>query len=81
MLETWAVLKKEGGKRMKGSKVEDGVRVVGSRGQKARGVPVEEREGKWKERALWWWEKALLHLWGQSQRQWVTRERCLKWIS
>ena len=34
---------------MKGSKVEDGVRMVGSRGQKARGVPVEEREGKWKE--------------------------------
>ena len=52
---------------MKGSKVEDGVRMVGSRGQKARGVPVEEREGKWKERALWWWEKALLHLWGQSR--------------
>ena len=62
---------------MKGSRVEDGVRMVGSR---ARGVPVEEMEGKWKERALWWWGKVLLHLWGQSQRQRVTRERCLKWI-
>ena len=75
--ETWAVLKKEGGKRMKGSRVADGVWMVGSR---ARGVPVEEMEGKWKERALWWWGKVLLHLWGQSQRQRVTRERCLKWI-
>ena len=47
---------------MKGSKVEDGVGMVGSRCQKARGIPVKEMEGKWKERALWWGQKALPHL-------------------